>query len=86
MLRLMHSLVSHLPRRYRVIRERLENHYEQRWQVCFNELIDLMPLPLYAFSMSEEAKQQGSVKRVSVIRETRESGQLLLFHFFPIFA
>lgn len=50
MMRLLHSISPQLPRRYRIVRDRLDNKYEPRSGVCFNEMMNLLPIPLYGFS------------------------------------
>lgn len=62
MIRLLHSISAHLPRRYRVIRERFQNRFESRWKVCFEEMLQFMPIPLYGFALQQKQDAMNSQK------------------------
>ena len=70
MLKTTHTLIAHMPSRFRAHRERLEQHYEPRWRTCVRELIDHLALPLYGFSFQQlESLDYSTVSRREVKRE-----------------
>jgi hypothetical protein len=64
MMRLLHTVSPYFPRRYRIVRDRLDNRYEPRSEVCFNEMMRLMPIPLYGFSFYQQLETL-NVKKAS---------------------
>ncbi|KAI6243066.1 Peptidase M13 domain containing protein [Aphelenchoides fujianensis] len=80
MLRTLHSLVAHLPRRFRAHHERLDERYEPRWRTCVREMGELLAAPLYAFSFQQlesldYSKLSGTISRSKeqVAKQLRQS-------------